>query len=89
MAFSQRIQDAGKMPLEIASSHPVAVVSAAAVLVFVILRLTIFSPKARLRAQLAGLPVLNGDASTDEKRRAFLETAHQLYQAGYQKVCST
>ncbi len=88
MAFLQLIQDTGKMPLALTYSHPIPAVSAAAVLVFVLLRLTILSPTARLRAHLAQLPVLNGDASTGEKRKAFLETAHQLYQAGYQKVWS-
>jgi hypothetical protein len=87
MAFRQPIRDTSKMPLALTSSHTFPAVSVAAVLVFILLRLTILSPKARLRAHLARLPILNGSASGEEKRKAFLETAHQLYQAGYQKVC--
>ncbi|KAK3936260.1 cytochrome P450 monooxygenase [Diplogelasinospora grovesii] len=85
MAFRQPIRDTSKMPLALTSSHTFPAVSVAAVLVFILLRLTILSPKARLRAHLARLPILNGSASGEEKRKAFLETAHQLYQAGYQK----
>ncbi|KAI1811306.1 cytochrome P450 monooxygenase-like protein [Poronia punctata] len=85
MAVLQLIQDKGETALALAIAHPIPALSTAAVLVFLLLRLTILSPKARLRAQLAQLPVLNGDASVDEKRKAFLQTAHQLYQAGYQK----
>ncbi|KAI1327759.1 cytochrome P450 monooxygenase-like protein [Xylariaceae sp. FL0255] len=73
------------MALGLIFRHIIVAPFAAALLVFILLRITIFSPKARLRVQLARFPALNGDASADEKRRAFLESANRLYEAGYQK----
>jgi len=43
-------------------------------------------PRINYRAQLARLPILNGAASSEEQRKAFLESAHHLYLDGYKKV---
>ena len=81
------------MPLLAFSPHtfPAVSVAVAVLLVCIVLypSINILSAKSRLRAQLARFPILNGSATSEEKRKAFLETAYQLYQNGYEKVSVT
>jgi hypothetical protein len=48
--------------------------------------LCVLTPSIRYRAQLSQLPLLNSSQSSEEQRKAFLESAHDLYLDGYAKV---
>jgi hypothetical protein len=61
--------------------HWPAVASAA-----LICAICLLFPRIRHRAQISRLPLLNGSASSEEQRRAYLESAHRLYLEGYKQV---
>lgn len=46
----------------------------------------LFIPKINYRAKLARLPAFGGASSGEKQRKAYLESAKQMYNEGFQKV---